>query len=293
MIESPALEFTIRSAGEPDLKLSVHSEIARIGSGAHCEIRLPAEAAALEQLQIEVRSGNVFGEARCAEPSALLNGFPFIRGRIAPDSVLQLGRVELQVRLIERDPSTGARRGRSRTTSRVMYALGGIGIPLGILLAAPRPYVQPLEWDLRPEPLWSSEEPFGCPESEHGSGAALADELRVQGESSRERAPFSPQDGVQAVELLSRAADCYATSGAEPRAEPLRALAAELKQDLSRQFHVHQVRLERALVSGDYDQAKRETRILRSFAAHRPSAYFDWLATLDRQMDVKYARSTP
>jgi hypothetical protein len=292
MIETPALEFVIATDKQLEQQLIVDSHVARVGSGAHCEVRLPPEDAAPEQLEIEARGADVFAVARALEPAIRLNEVPFVRGRLLPDSWLRLGRVRLRVRLIERHRAAAIRPGRRRARW-LAYALGGVGIPLGILVAGQESSGEVPEWNLPPELLWSADEAAVCPERELDLRSALADKLRVQGESARERAPFSPDDGVAAVELLSRAAACYAAAGAAVRAERSRTAAADLKLELERQFHIHQVRLERALIDRRYDQAKWETRTLLSFTARRKSAYVDWLATLDRQIELKFAGSTP
>jgi hypothetical protein len=284
-----ALEFTVAQSGQPPRKLRVDSDTARVGSGSHCEVRLASEDAAFEQIQLQTRAGGVFAEARSFEPPAFLDGAPFTQGRLLPQSVLCIGRVELRVALVDRHPRAGS--ARRRTGTRLLYVLGGFGIPLGILLSAPRAPSDGPEWNLEPQVLWADAGASACASDGHGSADALADMLRRQGESARERAPFSPRDGVQAVELLSRAAACYVEAKNERQAKLSRAAAERLKLDLEHQFHVHQVRLERALDSHRYDQAKRETRILLSFAAPRGGAYFDWLSTLERQIDVGFSRT--
>jgi hypothetical protein len=289
MIEKPAFEFTIVTAGRKQ-KLVVDSLTAKVGSGAHCEVRLPADEAAVEQLQLWLRADGVYGEARALDPASSLGGAAFVRGRLWPESVLHIGRVELRVARIEPHRTAAARTGLARGSSRLIYALGGVGIPLGILCAGPALRDTPTDWNIAPQTLWAADAPVRCA-PETGSELALAESLRASAESYRERAPFSPRDGVQAVELFSRAAACYDLAALAPRAEQAHADAARLKLELERQFHVHQVRLERALTTRQYDQAKRETRILRSFADRRGGAFFDWLATLDRQIDVEFAGS--
>ena len=290
MISTPALEFVIRGPGGAERRLIVDCDRACVGSGASSEVRLAPEEAAAEQLWIEARGGQVFAEARAASPPVFVDGAPLSAGPLAPGSVLTVGRTTLRVRVVERHPraSTAAR---GRVLMRLCAALGGVGIPLGILLAGPRSAAEDWSWRESP-PLWPSEPASACL-AEPGAPSALGDELRRQGELARERAPFSPGDGVNAVELLARAAACYAAAGAARQAERARAAADRLRAELERQYHVHQVRLERALVERDRTRAKAETRRLLAFSARRPSEYSAWLATLDRQMDVQLSGGAP
>lgn len=287
MIETPALKFVIRNPDGTRRELSVDSDSARIGSGPHCEIRLAPEDAAVEQLEVRARSEGVFAEARSLNPPVLLNGVPFVQGRLLPESSMKLGRVELSVSLVERYGAPGARAS-ERRRSRAIHLLGAIGIPLGILFIALEPQAQPARWNIDPQPLWPKQEQVTCPQTDMPSARALAEKEKTQGETARERAPFSPQDGVQAVEHLSRAAACYAAAHVDAEASRTRQAAEALKRVLEQQFHVHQVRLERALVTERYDEAKKEIRILLSFGGRRPDAFFEWLATLDRQLDLKF-----
>lgn len=288
MIEALALQFTIRYPDGREQVLSVDAETARIGSGSHCEIRLEAEDAAVEHICVQVRAGVVLAQARCMNPPVLLNGSPLVEGRLLPDSVLRLGRLELRISAVERFHVAGARRGPTPASRRMIYALCGIGIPLGIVLIAAGPKSRAPDWSQRPQKLWVNEQKASCPQNDPAMASALAAKLRTQAETARERAPFSPEDGTQAVDLFANAAACYDTAEANEEASLARAAGNSLKQLMEREFHVHQVRLERALVAKRYDQAKTEIRLLMSFANHRVTDYFNWLSTLDRQLVVKF-----
>ena len=174
----------------------------------------------------------------------------------------------------------------------MVYALCSIGIPLGIALVSVVPSSQPPNWEQPVQVLWTTEQEVSCPENEPASAAALADKLRAQAESARERAPFSPEDGTQAVDLFASAAACYSAAGASAEVERAHRARADLKKAVEREFHVHQVRLERALVTQRFDQAKIEIRVLLSFANHRAPDYVNWLSTLDRQIVVKFTGET-
>jgi len=286
MLEASALKFTIQSSGRTQ-ELCVDSVSVRVGSGSHCEIRLEPEDASVEQLWVNARAGGVFAEARCLDPPILLNGSAFVQGRLLPDSVLKLGRVEISVDVVERHSLKGNRSGTTNASRRALYALAGVGIPLSILLLGLRTGTTRQDFDIPTQTLWSENESARCPDPDRSSAAARANDLSSQAESGRERTAFSPEDGVKAVELYAQAAACYALAGAGARADQASLEAKTLRHELSARFHVHQVRLERALSNQHYDRAKLEVRALLSFVRRRRDAYSDWLAALDRQIITK------
>ncbi|HEY5958280.1 MAG TPA: FHA domain-containing protein [Polyangiaceae bacterium] len=290
MIEALALRFVIRTADADVRELNVDAETARIGSGPHCEIRLDPEDAAVEHVHVTVRAGAAYAESRDVQPRALLDGRPFTQGPLLPESVLGLGRVEVRVSVVARYEMHGMRRGPTVASRRALYVLSALGLPLLIALLAMHSNEHNAEWQLRPQALWSSrEESTPCPQTEPAAATALAEKLRSQAETARERTPFSPEDGTQAVDLFARASACFTAGGQVAEAARLDVTGRELKRNMEQQFHVHQVRLERALVTQRYDLAKTEIRVLMSFSNHRAYEYFNWLSTLDRQIVVKFA----
>ncbi|HET9957775.1 MAG TPA: FHA domain-containing protein [Polyangiaceae bacterium] len=287
MMEASALRFQLRQADGTQRELSVDADVARVGSGAHCEIRLPEVDAAVEQLRIQAQPTGPLVEVRATRPPVLLNGATFQGGPLLPDAVLRLGSVELRVSTIDRQVIVGLRPGPTPASRRAMYVLVGLGIPLGIALLALSPPPVSSGWSLPPQRLWDKEVPGSCGETNPASAAALADKHWQEAEAAQERAPFSPQDGVQAVALFSQAAACYQTASEKEQAARASLRRGKLKQDLEQQFHVHQVRLERALVTQRYESVKTEIRILLSFVHHSGGEYANWLSTLDRQIVFK------
>jgi hypothetical protein len=52
---------------------------------------------------------------------------------------------------------------------------------------------------------------------------------------------------------------------------------------------VHRVRLERALATKSYEEARTEVRLLLSYVGRHGSPYSSWLLSLDRQIELKFA----
>ena len=84
--EPDIMIISVKRAGKIT-SYEIHGARVLVGSGAHCEIRLPQGMAAVEQLVIESRQGGVFAEARSLDPMPQLNGSPFTQGRLLPDAV--------------------------------------------------------------------------------------------------------------------------------------------------------------------------------------------------------------
>ena len=269
-------------------ELSVDAERVLVGSGAHCEIRLPQGMAAVEQLVIETRSGGVFAEARSLDPMPQLNGSPFTQGRLLPDAVLGLGPFSLEVRRMEVELGAKARDEKDKKTSPILYLAAILGFPLGLYIILHKPPEAPLRMPTKAPALWAAAAP-ACPQTESSSAAAFADQQISAAESKEERSPFYPEDGVSAVNAFQLASVCYGTAGDLERADEANRAATALKKRVADDFHIHQVRLERALSTKDYVSARTEVRILRSFLGGAVGEYSNYLSVLDRQIELKFS----
>ena len=87
------LEFRIRHPDGRQEQLVVDSDRVLIGSGAHCEIRLPASEAAVEHVLVTFLGGGVFATARALSPAPTINGSPFTQAPLtSPVASSKLGR---------------------------------------------------------------------------------------------------------------------------------------------------------------------------------------------------------
>jgi len=282
-----SLKFLIRDAVGNLRKLGVDSDVARLGSGAHCEIRLPPEQAAPEQLHIEARAGGVFAEVRSLTPATLLNGLPFTQGRLLPESQLQIGSFQVSVVAASSDSEHRAKPESQASRSKFVYALGALGFPLGfwLLLTAKRPGEATVA--AVPPPALFVDEPSTCSESTPGTALSLAEAELERAESARERAPFDAERGVNAVALYERAAACFRTAGRPDTAKQAELAAGALKRKMNQEFRLHQVRLDWAQATHHYDEARTEVRLLLSFVGQRGAEYVSFLSAVDRQIELK------
>jgi hypothetical protein len=293
------LSFKLRQPDGRFQELAVDADNALIGSGAHCEIRLLPEDSPLEQLFVEARAGGVFGQARSMNPPALLNGVPFTQGRLLPESLLQIGRIQVSVALSQLSTEPAAKKKKQRRTSPITYVAALVGFPLGfyaLFTMQKKPAGLPKAVD--PPVLFADAEGLRpCPQQAPGAAAALADSQTLLADAKRERAPFDPKDGVAASDLYELAASCFKVAGAKAEADHAKSSAAAMRKIMSDDFHTHRIRFERALATKDYEGARTEVNILLDFMDRDPereqpkgaAEYATWLSTMDRQIELKFA----
>jgi hypothetical protein len=113
-------------------------------------------------------------------------------------------------------------------------------------------------------------------------GAALQ-----MAQAKAERYPFSPHDGVEAVELYELARACLFATGAVEAADAVAREGHELRQRIEEDYRVHRLRLERALDQRRYRAALREARVVASLLGGQQGEYVDWLHRLDRALEVR------
>ncbi len=291
MNEVPILKLSVRHDDGSRQELTVDATQALIGSGSHCEVRLPAEDAAVEQLLISVDGTGIFGQVRSMDRPVTLNGVPFVEGRLLADGLLRIGRVEIFVSVLESSSARSAGSSqKANSGSPAIYALAAVGFPLGIyFLLTQGPTESSLPTEVEPPPLFAVASAARCPESASEAALALGGEELRRAETARERAPFSGQDAVVAVNTFQRAAACFAHAEAPERASDAVRQADKMKQSVEMDFHVHRVRLERALATKSYEEARTEVRLLLSYVGRHGGAYASWLTSLDRQIELKFA----
>jgi hypothetical protein len=267
--------------------LDVQADRALVGSGAHCDLRLMPDEAAVEQLTIEARDDEVYAKVRALEPPCRLNGAPFLEGRLTPDSMLELAGVALRVTLAELKE---AKRPTSRSASSTHPAVQGIGllgVAVGLYWVTQKPsaaesvlaqYVEP--------PALFAEREAHCPQNDVDAARSLAEQETADADSKAERAPFYPSDGLVAVTFYERAAACHSRAGDAISAADASAKAQTLKRTLADELHVHHVRLERLLTQGKYEESSRELRLVSEFVADKRHPYAHWLAAVKRELEL-------
>jgi hypothetical protein len=282
---SSKLVITIRQSDRKSRDVSVDAERALIGSAAYCEVQLAQEDAAPEHLLLEVRGDAVIGHARCLRPEPLLNGVPFLDGRILPDSVLRIGTVEMTVTAAAAD---GKVQSPKEDQSRVrIFAFAMLALTAAVYVVTNDGRAAPLAAPPEAPALWSATDDVSCPRHDAEAAASSAETLRLGASGKRERSPFSPQDGVSAVPLYRRASACLDSIGKPSEAQEAAADAERLRDQMDAQYRIHRVGLERTLIDQDWEGARRHIHVLLSFLGGRSGEYVEWLSNIDRRLQVK------
>jgi hypothetical protein len=227
-------------------------------------------------------------------PAALLNGLPFTRGRLLPNTTLHIGAMKLQVECAEARDRPIVARAKQSKTNPLIWMLAGVGFPLGLYVVFTGGRQPSILGEAPPvPPLWSAAAEEACIHEDRAVAEAQAVSYLEQASARRERSPFSPQDGVESVSLYARAATCFSQAQNTIDADFAHGEAEHMRQTTSRQFHVHQVRLERALATKEYDSAQAEARMLQAFVGPAVGKdrgeYNGWLADLQRRIKVKFS----
>jgi hypothetical protein len=278
-----SLRVVINQDSKLVLDVTVHGTSVLVGSGGHCDVRLGPDLLALEQLRLSLEDRRVWAEALARTPAVLLEGRAFSSGVVGPSDTLGVGRLTIQVVAWQEEalPSSGHKR--FVPLALLLLALSGVAIVGGLSrqvttsLALPEPPRSPFSEGLVPP---------GCPESGAAAATVAGSELWREAIDHRERSPFYPKDGLDAVRTFESAAACFAGSGDDRSAEESRTQATQLRARLDKSFHVHHVRLSHAINQRDFATAQVEVAILRGFLAGREHPYNTWLDNLERWLRV-------
>lgn len=281
------LKFQTRFPNGQVEQLSVETERVLIGSGAHCEIRLPLDQARVEHVLLEAHPQGLFVRALSFEPPPTINNVPFTQAPLPAGAVLGVSGTQIFVEAAE---SAGG--GKSEKDKK---GSGKMGI-IAMFIMLPAAYMMFFDdgppADARattkpPPELWNP--PVAqCPHQGQ-QALAYARERMAVADAKRERRPFHVQDGVQAVPVYETASACF-RAGADAGSARLAEDAAQfLRREMNDDFRTRRVRLEHALNTQDFVSAQKEVRVLLQFVEGKQGEWVTWLQNLDRQLKLKVA----
>jgi hypothetical protein len=259
-------------------QMLVDAERALIGSAAHCEVRLPPETAMHEHVELVVHEGMVHFATKPMALGALpaLDNVAAVEGRWPLGSVLRVGDVQMTVEVV----NLGMAKARPP-----IWALF-VAIPVIVLTAAGIALAQPKDTGLPPVPeapaILPAKEAGVCPNVSPEQRPVLAAERMRVALAKRERSPFAPEEGLDAVGLFDVAASCYRNSGMPNEAQQADEAADSLRVRLDEDYRLRRVRLEHAYRTHQPTAAKRELSVLIPMTSKARGPYTDWLAALDR-----------
>ncbi|MBS2015318.1 MAG: hypothetical protein JST00_20695 [Deltaproteobacteria bacterium] len=268
------LRFQVRRPNGAVETMIVDADRALVGAAAHCEVRLGLGEGAPEHVTVIATPSGVQVAGCPGAPPPLLDGRPYVAGAWRPGSVLTIGHTQLLVDAV--DLAAG------KTTRSPLWAL----TPLPFL-AAIAVFLATRSAPAGPPPIPAAPALLDAPVAECPAPASatlpgLAAERARVGFSKRERSPFSPSDGIEAVALLETASACYRAAGMPESERETQGAARALRAKLDEDYHVRRVRVEHAFKVGDAVAAKRELAVLLPMTAHRKGPYHEWLQSLDR-----------
>jgi len=286
---SEGFEISVRGPEGRTEKLSVHCNRLVIGSGAHCEVRLPVGRAAVEHVELTVANGRVRARACAFDPAPTIGGSPFVEAFVEPGMAVGVGPFQIvalpRARAGASDESKAKFGVRKPLGVAVVFAALAL---LGVSVAA-RGSADAAGTPIEAPPLWGAPV-ASCPQAAASQALALAHERQTLAEGKRERRPFQVRDGVVAVPLFETASACYAAGGDPALATAASQAATDLRSKVQGDYHAHQVRLEHALFVHDLPTATREVKVLRAFTDGIGGPYTAWLSDLDRRLQLELAK---
>jgi hypothetical protein len=282
------LRFQIQHANGRQEQVTVEAERALIGSGAHCEIRLPLDQAAVEHILIQVGAGGVFAQALSFEPAPTIGGVPFTQAPLPPDVVLGVNQTQMLVSIVGDAIGAG---GPAKNTGKtnpmlIIAAMAGASLVAWMYLSGDED-VQRVEPQEYPK-LW--DQAAATCEKSGNEALAFAREKSIVAESKRERRMFHVKDGVDAVPLFETAAACYEKAGDKQDADAARDTANALRKELDDDYRTHRMRLQHAMGVKDLETARKEVRTLIEMTEGKEGPYVTYLHVIERDLKQKLGR---
>lgn len=285
----PAIRFRVRHAEGKVQELFTETPCVLIGSGSHCEIRLPIGTARGEHVFIENTPTGLRAVARSVDPVPKLDGVEFTEAPIRGECTLTIGATRIDVVPSEAaGPVDGIVRSSGGRNPRIyVYLALGAACSLALVAAHPKPKTA------SPEPrdvprLWDTAQKATCPESGADAALAVASSKFDLAIAKQERSPFHPEDGVAAVSYYQAAEACFRAANDAGDADEAATRAARLETDMTDRFHSHRMRLSRALATEQWSLAEHETGVLLAFLPSNAGEYTSWLSNLRRRLQLQY-----
>jgi hypothetical protein len=286
-----AVHFKIRHFDGRIEELTAESPTVLIGTGSHCEIRLPIGQARVEHVLIQATPAGLRAAARSFDPPPTLDGVEFTQVPLRGECDLVIGKTSIHISPSTAPSIDGRVPGATGTRNPRLYAYVVFGLlACGFMIAARGRGRPSLVEPATVPSLWSASADR-CPQADPDEAFATATARLDLALAKRERAPFHPEDGVAAVPLYEVAAACFRAAGSTEDAEDAAAASRDLKQRLREEFREHRVRLQRALAQKEWPRAEREAAVVSTFLANAPGDYADWLANLRRKLRTEGGKS--
>jgi hypothetical protein len=287
------LRFEIRHRDGRKEIANVEGERVLIGNGAHCDIRLPLDQAAIEHVAVEVIGGTVRIETKAFDPPATVNGMPFTNVPLPPDVPLKIGSTWIYIALGEvgvdpMGPVLQQKKG-SEPTSPFMKVVGLLVLGAGAYMMMSGDDEAIPEAPAQVPELFTTTSPT-CPQSAADQALSIAADKYDQAEGKRERSPFAPKEGVEAEQSYEMAAACYRQGGDIPHSVEAADAAKQLRDAITLDFRARRVRLEHLMTVGDYQLARNDVTVLSSLTEGKEGSWVSWLNEANRTIKQRTAK---
>jgi hypothetical protein len=275
------LTFVVKEPRRPDVVIDVKADRILLGSGAHCDIRLPLECAAWEHLVITIENDRVIARVIPTDSIAFFDGEAKRQTELDPGAVIRIDSVDVELRsYVDREAKA-----EKQSPLRTAVLLAGLTVAAAGLLvlknasASGTPPPPP-----PPDPV--GHRATACPEKQ--GALPLAHQKLALARSMRERSRFYPREGAVSFALYQTAALCFTDGQDYARAEQALAEAEDVQREVRDEFHASRVRLERALVRRDGRVALGQVKLQRDILRGNPQAdaYVTWLALLQSKLET-------
>jgi hypothetical protein len=280
------IRFEIRYPNGRKEVMTLETQRALIGSGAHCDIRLPVDQASAEAVAVEVVGDTVRVEAKSHYPPATINGALFTAVPLPPDVPVRIGAVSVFIAL-ERELGGAA------TTQKNASGVSAFTKVIALLGLAGAAYMA-LDTDDAPAPPAPAQTPnlfvaapAACPQTSPDQALSLANEKFDIAEGKRERSPFAPREGVQAVQLYELAGACFRQARDAARAADADTSARQLQEAITQDFRARRIRLEHLMAAKDYELAGSDAAVLSALTEGQQGPWVTWLADTSRTLKQK------
>jgi hypothetical protein len=282
------IRFRVQHADGRIEELLTESQQVLVGSGAHCEIRLPLDQARVEHVLIQSTPAGLRASARCFDPLPQLDGVEFTHVPIRDRAVLGIGKTRIEVtpsaaEAGEHAASTAKARRNPRIYAYLVLGVAGVAF----MLAARGQRAERTTEPAAIPGLWGSGVER-CAQTTPDQALAAGRARVSLALAKQERSPFHPEDGVAAVPLYQGAEACFRVAGSEAEAAEAAGNAERLRRQMTEAFRVHRVRLQRALATKEWPIAIRESGILLTFLPSAGTEYATWLSNMRRKLQLQY-----
>jgi hypothetical protein len=280
------IRFRVQHADGRVEELVTESSQVLVGSGRHCEIRLPIDEARVEHVLIQVAPAGLRATARAFDPPPKLDEVEFTQAPVRADAVLAIGKTRIVIS-VAASPEGRAHvlRAGGKSNPRV-YAYLALGVAGSVaMIAAHGQHGSGMAEPAKVPALFEASA-AACPQTAERADAVAQDRLSLA-VAKQERSPFHPEDGVDAVPLYLTAEACFRASGDRGDADEAAASADHLKKQMTEEFRFHRVRLQRSIALQQWNAAEHEAGLLLSFLT-RGGEYATWLSNLRRKILLNY-----